>query len=199
MKATKTTGSVIPETANEQEAACLLCGQSLETEQVRRRYEQNIGSYERLLRDQLEEDIREQVRLAEEQRLAMQATETEDQLRKTYDRRIAQIQRTNRTLQKQLEAYKRRLDHLTPDARGALREEEVLDALRRAFPKDRIERVRRGPAGRGDILHEVVLPGRTSGQPATSSTNARTPPDGTGASSLKPALRVTGMAPPMLC
>jgi hypothetical protein len=84
MKATKTTGSVIPETANEQEADCLLCGQSLETEQVRRRYEQNIGSYERLLRDQLEEDIREQVRLAEEQRLAMQATETEDQLRKTF-------------------------------------------------------------------------------------------------------------------
>src|SRR5437879_13755322 len=96
MNATESLGAVIPTDGVEDLAACLLCGQSMETGQVRRRYEENVGSYERLLRDRLEGDSREQVRLDEEQRRAKQAAEAEDRLRRAYDRRGTQLPRTNR-------------------------------------------------------------------------------------------------------
>ena len=138
------------------DAGCLLCGQPLGDADVRSRYETNVGSYERMLRDQIEERIRTELEAAEAVHAAQRLASAEQRLQKGYDRRLAQVHRANRSLQTQLEGYKRRLDQLTPEARGTLREDEILEVLRQAFPADRIERVKRGSAGRGDILHEVV-------------------------------------------
>lgn len=137
--------------------ACSFCGQLL-----REAHDRHLTAQ---LRKRAEEEIRAEYAKKEAVTVAALTAKAEDKVRKTYELRVRQMEQSNRGLQVQLDVYKRRIEQISPTARGAFNEEELVVALRREFPEDRIDRVKRGPAGRGDILHEV----RCSDNPALAS------------------------------
>ncbi len=138
---------------------CRFCGQSLTDPKVLARYEKKVKFYDAQLGDRLREQARADAHaeyMKKEQRLlpALRLKAEED-VRKDYGRRIRQMEQSNHSLQRELDASKRRLEHLSSVNRGAFNEEDLVAVLKQEFPEDRIDRVKRGPAGRADILQEV--------------------------------------------
>lgn len=138
---------------------CRFCGQDLADAKVLARYEKNVRSHDARLaasmREQARAELEAEYAKKKQRALAELKVKAEEKVRKAYDRRLRQMEQSNQTLQQELDASKRRLEHLSSANRGAFNEEDLVAALRREFPEDGIERVKRGPAGRGDILHEV--------------------------------------------
>jgi hypothetical protein len=82
------------------------------------------------------------------------AAEAEKTAKKKYSRELAKRERLIGQLSEQNEVQQRRIENLSSDERGEMKEEELLTLLRVEFPEDRIDRQGRGRAG-SDILHEV--------------------------------------------
>lgn len=110
--------------------ACPVCGQSLVDETMRRRVEGATAASER--------SVRAKVRRAVE-------AEVSERLEAKYAAENARAKVRADQLQRQL-------DTRSAHDRGIKQEQDLLEALRTAFPRDRIERQGRG----GDILHTVV-------------------------------------------
>jgi hypothetical protein len=148
-----------PENGEMDRPICRFCGQALGDAKVLARYEKNVRSHDAQVVASLREEARAEVEAEyakkEHRMLAGLKVKAEEKVQKNYDRRLRQMEQSNQSLQRELDASKRRLEHLSSANRGAFNEEDLVAALNREFPADRIERVKRGPAGRGDILHEV--------------------------------------------
>lgn len=151
--------------ADDKPAVCPLCGQALADSAVAANYETNSKVYDARitarLRDQIRAEIQTEYAQREKKQLAELAVRADEKVRGQYDRRLRQMELGNLSLQRQLDIYKRRLEQLSSANRGSFNEEDLMAVLKTAFPNDRVERIKAGPAGRGDILHEVCY---SSGQ-----------------------------------
>jgi len=140
---------------------CSFCGQPLANSGIAAEYQKNLNAYEATLANSLRRQIQAELQSLYEQKEKKQFAEltvkADEKVRKQYDRRVRQMELSNQNLQRQLDMYKRRLEQLSSANRGSFNEEDLLAMLKAAFPQDRIERIKAGPAGRGDILHEVRL------------------------------------------
>lgn len=144
---------------------CLLCGQSLTGAKLIDRYLKNLKAYDAGLMTQVRDEARAEIRAEyarnEKARAAELEAKAEERAHRAFDRRTRQMEQNNQSLQRQLDIAKRQLERLSSVTRGSCNEEELLAALTHEFPEDRIERIGRGPAGRGDILHSIRS-GRTA-------------------------------------
>jgi hypothetical protein len=92
------------------------------------------------------------------QRAALEAA-ADKGLRAVEARHFRETQRMQATV----DTLKRRLERKTADERGEGGEVDVFDALKDAFPVDRIRRVKKGDPG-ADIVHEIVRSARVIGK-----------------------------------
>lgn len=138
---------------------CPLCGQALASAEVITRYQRNLNAYEARIAERLRNQVQAELRVVFEQkekkRLATLTVKADEKARKRFDRRARQMELSNQSLQRQLDIYKRQLEQLSSANRGSFNEEDLVAMLKASFPHDRIERIKAGPAGRGDILHEA--------------------------------------------
>lgn len=150
-------------------SVCSLCGQVLPNSDVVARYQRNVRAYETRIANHLHGEVKAELEALYRQKAKKEFAElsgkAEENARKQYDRRVRQMELSNQNLQRQLDVYKRRLEQVSSANRGSFNEEDLLGMLKAAFPHDRIERIKAGPAGRGDILHEVRF---SSGSSTTS-------------------------------
>jgi hypothetical protein len=136
-----------------------VCGQALIDRDMLAAYQRRRIELDRERRRTLLGEVRREVGLANEARLVEITERARMEAVKSYELQIRGLERTNTDMRAQLDVYKRRLERLSPTELGSVHEAEVLAALRAAFPTDQIVAVSHGPAGRGDIVQEVRLPG----------------------------------------
>lgn len=130
---------------------CELCGQSLADADVLSRYRSRLAARDEAVRTEVRAELDA---LARAEAPARQHA-AELVAARRLDKRVRQMEQTNRGLREQLDGYQRRIDGLSSGNRGRFSEDDVLAALRTEFPFDRFELVRSGPARRPDIVQSV--------------------------------------------
>jgi len=81
---------------------------------------------------------------------------------KTLRTQKAEDFRATERLRRQVTSLQRQLEHKTADDLGEGAEVDVYEALREAFPDDKIRRVKHGEPG-ADIVHEIIRNGKVCG------------------------------------
>ena len=132
--------------------------------------EADIKKREAAIRQQVETTANQRVLLAQQQadeqrkkELAAQRAALEKDRDSQLLKRQAEFSREKEALQRKLQALQRQVERKTPNDLGDGAEIDVYDALRDAFPDDKITRVDKGQPG-GDILHEVLHNGASCGR-----------------------------------
>jgi hypothetical protein len=128
--------------------------------------EQREASVKKRLQEDAERKIK-QAQQESEQRVKKELIEQRQILDKHKDNELLKQQSTfNRereAYQKKLKEMERRVERKTANELGDGAEIDLHEALREAFPDDRITRIQKGKPG-ADILHEVLHRGQCCGQ-----------------------------------
>jgi Uncharacterized protein conserved in bacteria (DUF2130) len=159
-------GSTIPH------ARFLEIQQRIRAEEQRRvsTMEADFKKRETAIRQQVETTVNQRVLLAQQQaeqqrkkELAAQRASLEKERDSQLLKRQADFSREKEGLQKTVLELQRQVERKTPNDLGDGAEIDVYEALRDAFPGDKITRVDKGQPG-GDILHEVLHKGASCGR-----------------------------------
>jgi len=118
----------------------------------------------------LQAELEEKHRLALRKELSRQRQLLQQETDHAALRLQAQFQRERDGFQKKLKDLERRLERRTAHEAGEGAELDLFEALREAFPADRITRIQKGQPG-ADILHQVLYKGEICGRIVIDSKN----------------------------
>jgi hypothetical protein len=129
-----------------------------------------LQEHEAQIRRQLTEEGERKLKVAlanEEKKRQEELAEQRRALEKDRDLELvkqnARFSRERESYQKNLRELERRVEAKTANALGDGAEIDLFEALQAAFPKDNVQRIKKGEPG-ADILHEVTYKGTVAGR-----------------------------------
>lgn len=131
----------------------------LTTEKVRLERERDA---EATRRSMLEEKFKAEL-AARDEALAKQREVLDAEKDRALSAKDSQVAKERETWRSQVADLNRKLEQKTAHELGEGGEVDLYEALREAFPKDKIRRVKKGEPG-GDIIHEVMYRGNVCGR-----------------------------------
>lgn len=136
-----------------------------ERDQISKKLKEAQGREAEILKQTQQEAEKQRQKDLAEQR---QALETDKNL--SLLKQESKFKRDRESLQKKVQVLERQLQNKTANELGDGAEIDLFEALREAFPGDKIVRVPKGTAG-ADILHEVLYKGESCGKIVVDSKN----------------------------